>query len=221
MTTAYFFVRVAAISRILIVLLLGSLLSGAVLSAPTGLSLMPTAETVPVGTTRFDYETNGGGKLFVPVGSELLGTQFALTNSIEGGIDRVTDSGTRYNAKWVILPEGAIMPAIAVGAQNVGSGSHTDYYAVASKSVLPGGRVKVHAGLLRAEEDDVTMLGASARFGPISLMVDRLDGSPRDGQAYGISYQFGTLTFRGTRYDYADISDTTTLMVSYTYRSGR
>lgn len=187
-------------------------------AVPTGLNMMPTAESLPAATTRLDAESSGSGKLFVPDGSSVYGSEFGVMLGAEGGIDQVS-GGTRYNGKWVFKSEGLVFPALAAGIQNVGSGTSAQYYLVATKSLLPTGMVKAHAGMMRASGEYVTMLGASGRLGPITVKVDRLNGGPRDGQAYGASITFSTFTVTGTHYDYDDMPDENTVTVSYLYKT--
>ena len=204
--------------RILSVLALSLLLPLAGLAVPTGLNMMPTAEALGSAETRLDLETTGSGKLYVPSSNALYGSQAGIALGMEGGIDQLSNSGTRYNAKWVFMGEGLVLPAIAFGGQNFGAGARPEYYAVATKTVIPAGLAKVHAGVMRVEHDNVLMLGASAHLGPFSLKADRLSDGPRDGQSIGAGFSWKNFSLTGTIYDFRFIPDTRTLTMSYSVK---
>ena len=204
--------------RIFSLLAISLLLPLAGQAVPTGLNMMPTAEALGSAETRLDLETTGSGKLYVPTGNALFGSEAGVALGIEGGIDQLSNSGTRYNAKWVFMGEGLVLPAIAFGGQNFGAGARPEYYAVATKTIVPAGLVKAHAGVMRVISDNVLMLGVSAHLGPIALKADRLSGGPRDGEAISAGFTWKNLTISGTRYDYRFIKDTNTLTLSYSYK---
>lgn len=187
-------------------------------AVPTGLNLMPTAEALGLGSTRFDFETDGSGKLYVPSGSSLVGSQAGALLGIEGGADQLSPGGTVYNLKWVFKSEGLILPAIAVGAQGIKSGERTEYYAVATKSLVPTGIIKVSGGVMRDNNgDNLLLLGAGLKVGMLMVKADRVSGGDRDAQALSAGLAFKNLTFTGTHYDFKNASDTNTLTVSYGY----
>ena len=192
------------------------------LAVPTGLNMMPTAESLGMAETRVEVESAGGGKMYVPRGDTLYGSQVGALLGVEAGIDQVSGPGTRYNAKWVFKGDGLILPALAVGVQNVSSNTKSDVYAVATKSLVPGGLVKLHAGVMRSEGEDYTMLGASFRLGPIQVKADQinggLSGNLHQGQSYSAGASVGNITLTGTHYDYETGSDKNTVTVSYSYK---
>lgn len=186
-------------------------------AVPTGLNAMPTANTLGLGETRVDWETVGSGKLFVPANSTLYGTEFGLVLGLEGGADRVPGKATLYNVKWRLRDEGLLFPALAAGAQNIASGEKVQYYAVATKSLLPAQLVQVSAGVMRVEGNTtLAMVGASGKLGPIMLKADRINGGTLKRTGVGASIDIQGLMVTGTIYDLDNAPNERTIMLSYT-----
>ncbi len=179
---------------------------------PTGLNVMPTAETLGIATARVDYESSGSGKLYVPSGATIYGTQFGMILGIEGGMDRVTDRGTVYNFKFRFFPDTLVIPAMAIGAQNIVNGQKPQYYLVTTKSLL---LAKVSAGVMRTEGNTLSMLGASAGMGPFILKADRIMTGGHQRTSGSIGFSLKGITFTGTAYDIKDAPNERTLTVSY------
>ena len=190
------------------------------LAVPTGLNIMPTAEKLGIASARLQYETKESGKLYVPTSSTLIGSQFGLPLGLEGGIDQVSDIGTVYNLKWTLKDEGIVLPAFAVGAQNISHDTNTQYYVVATKSLVPKGIAKLHAGLLRdTNGDTITMLGASSTLGPLTLKADSVHGGTRDATSISAGITMKSITVTGIRYFKKNGPNNNTLMLSYEYQS--
>ena len=187
------------------------------LSVPTGLNIMPTAESVGMAKSQVTYESQGSGKLYVPESSTLYGTQFGAIFGVEGGIDQVSGKGTVLNGKWVFRSEGLLFPALAVGVQNVHAGDKSQYYIAATKSLLPSGTLKAHAGLLRLDGDTLTMIGASAIFSSLILKADHVNGGPLSGSAVSVGIKSSSYTITGTRYFMENRHDETTFSINYSY----
>lgn len=186
-------------------------------SVPTGLNMIPTAESLPKAKSSLTYETQGTGKLYVPDGSTIYGTEIGAVFGFEGGIDQVSDKGPVLNAKWVFRSEGLLFPAMAVGVQNVHSGDKSQYYAVATKSLLPKDLLKAHAGLMRLEGDTVVMFGASATLGALVFKADRVNGGIQDGSALSVGFKSSNYTITGTRYFMDNRKAETTVSLTYLY----
>ena len=195
-------------------LLLAALLTAccAAWAIPTGLNSMPTAEALPFGTSRIDLVTQGGGYLFVPHGLNILGSQTGILPGLEGGIDEVESIGAVYNLKWVFKGEGLLMPALAVGAQNVVHGRGTQYYLVGTKSII---LAKLSAGFLRNHGDTATMLGGSSQLGPFIVKVDHIAGADLTRSSAGLGYAISRFVISATYYDVANAPKETTFMLSY------
>lgn len=186
-------------------------------AVPTGLNLMPTAEALTLGQSRFEFESDGSGKLFVPDKSNLIGSEAGVILGFEGGIDKLSNGGTVYNLKWVFKGDGLIFPALAVGAQDMKSGEKPQFYAVATKSVVPGGLGKLHAGVLRDHGETLTMIGASSQLGPLVLKADRVNGGTREGDAISAGIKLHGFLITGTRYNYTNAPDENTITLTYSY----
>ncbi len=187
------------------------------LAVPTGLNCMPTADILAAGQDRTQYESNGSGQLYVPQGGWLYGTQVGFILGFEGGVDKTVRTSSVYNLKWRFLGEGYVMPAIAFGVQNVAQGDKMQYYAVATKSLVPSGLLKVSAGVLRDEGDTLTMIGAEGHLGPIVVKADSLNGGvdARSGVSVGYNFWRG-FCVTGTSYHYKNAPSEQTISLSYT-----
>lgn len=185
-------------------------------AVPSGLNLMPTAYSLHVAETRTEFESAGSGKMYVPQGSTILGSQFGMQNGFEMGADQVSSVGLVYNAKFRLIAEGTLMPAISLGAQNIVSGEKPQYYVVASKTLSSAGMLRAHAGFLKRDGETVTMLGASSQIGKIMLKADRLLGDTTEVTAYGAGIDLRGIVISGTRYLYDNgRPDETTFGVAY------
>ncbi|HEX2950859.1 MAG TPA: hypothetical protein VHV83_15045 [Armatimonadota bacterium] len=183
--------------------------------------MMPTAEALGLAQIRLDAESAGSGKLFVPAGSDstLVGAQAGLILGVEGGADYVSDNDLVFNVKWVFKSDGLIFPALAIGAQNIGADTDTEYYAVATKSILSSKLAKVHGGVMRdLNGDTFFMYGASGTIGPVVLRADSVTGGEHEGFAVGAGVSLHNIDIIGTHYDYTNHSDENTVSVSYTFK---
>jgi hypothetical protein len=196
---------------------------------------MPTAEVLASTQTRFDYESAGGGKLYVPSGKMLLGAQGGAMMGIEVGLDEVGSLGLVYNAKWRVIHDGLIMPAIAIGVQGLNSAVAAQDYVVATKSLLPTSLLsmsglhlgaRASAGLLRQNGRTAVMYGAGVYLGSFSLKADHVNGDvrdvnnvDRDGSALSIGWKFTqNIKVTGTRYFYLHQPDENTLGISFLFK---
>lgn len=191
-------------------------------AVPSGLNIMPTAESLGLGVTRLDFESDGSGKLYVPEGNSLAGTEAGLLLGIEGGIDDVPAIGAVYNLKWKFKNDGIIFPAMAIGGQNLAHGQAPQYYLVATKSLIPASKaLQVSAGVLHGSVDNegphnLVLYGASVKLGSFTLKGDRATGSFTDRKSLGLSYTYTTFTVSGIRYfDKQEEGNKTTVMLSY------
>lgn len=186
-------------------------------AVPTGLNIMPTAESLASGQSRLDFESDGSGKLYVPPNSSIIGSQTGFVLGFEGGVDTISGESAVYNLKWCVISDGLLTPAIAIGAQNVKHGEKTQYYLVATKSLLPGNLLAISAGSLRNNEDKLlTMIGAKGRLGPFTAKVDHVEGGSVNRSALGLSYTYREFSITGTLYRNTDIPDEKTITLSYT-----
>lgn len=201
------------------------------LAVPTGLNLMPTADVLSAIQTRVDYQSSGGGLLYVPSGETVVGVEGGAPLGLEAGVDRAGSLGAMYNAKWQVFGDGLVMPAIAVGVQGLNSKVRAQDYIVATKSLLPTSIIslsglqvdaRVSAGLLRQNDRTAVMYGASASLGALSIKADHVNGMAgrvRDGNAVSVGWTFAKcFTVAGTRYFYVTQPDVTTVSVNITFK---
>ena len=198
------------------------------LAVPTGLNIMPTADVLGSGQGRMEYESPGGGLLYIPQGGWIYGSQSGLFLGIEGGLDDVNGT-TVYNLKWRLLSEGFVLPSFAIGAQNISHDLATQYYAVMTKS-LAGSLLKVSAGMLSDGAEPLafvpelgsvapgatyTMLGMQSSLGALTFKADEVNGGVLARSALSLGYTFHNFTLTGTLYHFKNAPDTRTLMLSY------
>ena len=199
------------------------------LAVPTGLNLMPTADVLSPGQIRVDYESAGGGQLYVPSGEALAGVEGGSPLGLEAGVDQAGSPGLAYNAKWRFWSNGVIMPAIAIGIQGYQTGETAQAYLVATKPLLPTSLLSIagvkadlrlSAGVMRHDSSTAIMYGASGSLGPFTLKADHINGSDsgKNGDAVGASWTFGkSITLGGTYYFYLTQPHVTTVTVSYLF----
>lgn len=190
----------------------------ACLAIPTGLNMMPTAEVLTPGQSRLDYETSNSGKLNVPFGSTILGTQNGSLFNMEAGIDNITDVGTVYNFKWRFVNNKEAGVQVAFGAQNLAE--HTQYFGVLTKSF---GSLQISGGAMTGvgdpnDDEVVALVGASLDLRPFFLMADHVEGDTVKRSAGSIGVSLSSLTLQGTAYDFDGGATEYTTTVSYGHR---
>src|SRR5579871_3916145 len=155
-------------------LLLVASLPAAAGAAPTGLNQIPTTDLVPAGQLSLQLQ-NGNTEVSGP--SSVLHqpqlvpqSEFGLPWNLEAGLDVAPSDPPHYyrpvlNLKWIPVHEDYRIPAVAVGAMQLGAGFTPSYFLVASKTLnynqlqyqkfrahhrnikLRG--IRVHTGILR------------------------------------------------------------------------
>jgi len=190
-------------------------------AVPSGLNAMPTANVLNVGQATVVYDLNGSGKLYVPVGGTVVGTQTGLLFGLEAGLDKVTDKGAVYNTKWRIFGETLLTPAFAFGLQNMTPGEKSQPYLVATKSILPMRAGQISGGVIRIERENnigmenIGMYGAGVFIGPVVVKADRVMGGIREGTSIGGGVTIKNLTIVYTLYNYVNIPDEHTVTLTY------
>ena len=125
-------------------LLLGVLVPALAAAAPTGLNQIPTTDLVPYGQSTLQLQ-NGNMDVHgsAPVYRQpqlLWQSQFGLPFDCEGGLDVApSDPPNEYrpilNVKWNPIQEDYRIPAVAVGAEQLGVGFQPATYLVLSKTL--------------------------------------------------------------------------------------
>jgi len=156
------------------VLLVASLSS--VWAGPTGLTVIPTADVLAPATGSLEFEAVGRQVAFGGDCDRAVLFEIGLSQGIEAGIDTSISSseGPWLNAKWLVRDETALLPAVAVGLQNVGEDVVAEPYLVLAKDV---GKVRVHIGGVRTGHRIYGMLGAEVPAGPqLTACADYVSG---------------------------------------------
>lgn len=196
--------------------------TGSSFYGPTGLIVMPTADSLDAAEFRIfgNYWAPGGDDI-VPVGAAAgLGYGLEVSGTYFSDLGDTDNSTGIVNAKWTMYKGGLVMPAIAVGALNVldeeDNGFDLAPFAVASKSfTIPDlASVSVHAGYV-AGNIESTMFGANMTLNSnVELMADYMPDFSR--WSFGARYT----TASGLGIQAASIDDEFTAGVFYTRSLG-
>jgi len=115
---------------------------------PTSLNIIPSADVLEQGQGRLELEWNVDPS--ASAGSTLGAyLQAGLTNRLEVGLDVLDltrQADWQLNLKWLVCPEGASAPAIAVGLMDAGEGLLDNAYLMLSRQM---GQFRAHGGLSR------------------------------------------------------------------------
>ena len=167
------------------VVVLACLLPVAAQAAPTGLNQIPTTDLVPIGQATLQLQNGNtevsGRRSFFHRPELVPQSEFGLPWNFEAGLD-VAPSNPPHdyrpilNVKWNGVREGYHVPAMAVGATQLGAGFVPNYFLVLSKTLnyqqiqyqkfrahhrnikLRG--IRVHAGILRGANAWNALVGA-------------------------------------------------------------
>ena len=192
---------------------------------PTGLNIMPTADVIPFGMSRYQYEFNSE-KANVSDRGAIVGTQTGIgMGTAEGGIDEVSHVGSVYNLKMLLLQGDEMMPAIAVGVENIGRDAKPQYYLVASKSLIDipetETRSAIHIGfLLDTDGKTRAMYGGDLAMGPLLFKLDQVGLAPGNVHtAFGAGVKYGEFSATVTSYDIYKNPGILSYTLGYTYVS--
>jgi len=185
---------------IFIMVLVG--LSISLYSIPVGLNIMPTATNME-STVMAQYIINDAPQIYANESSTILGMQYANFMGFEGGIDEVSKGvGTVYNLKMSFADNGDDW-GFAVGAQSIGKGKKTEYYAVAGiYEITEKWPLSLHAGVITNTENTYgVMLGAEMSLNEnYYVQADYVNGSRRDGSAISLNYRDKNIELGVTQY---------------------
>jgi len=127
-----------------VVFLLACLLPSAARAAPTGLNQIPTTDLVPFGQATLQLQngnTEVSGRASVFHQPQLVPqSEFGLPGNVEAGLDVAPsdpphDYRPMLNVKWNGVREDYRIPAVAVGATQLGVGFDPNYFLVLSKTL--------------------------------------------------------------------------------------
>lgn len=154
----------------------------------TGLTLIPTAETVGAGAVSIEPQFDSFGSKPGP-DARILNTQFGLGERFEAGVDfdwsEDADNRTLLNAKYVFLASTNRMPSMAAGVFNVGRGMRAVPY-VACSAEMRG--INCHLGGMRTESRNRWFAGVhKPASSSVCLMADYISGA-ENFSAVGVEY---------------------------------
>ena len=144
----------------------------------TGLTIIPTAETV--GEAHYGIEAQVDGPTDpLTADTRILNTEIGIGPNIEVGVDFDLSKGAPttllLNAKWLASQGGERKPAVALGICNVGRHLVASPYAVATQQF---GKLRGHAGLIGIEGDDHWFVGLDHELdNGLILMADYTEGA--------------------------------------------
>jgi len=160
------------------------------LACYTGLTLIPTAETV--GANRYGVELQFDGAFPArSTDTRIVNTQFGFGERLEAGVDYdlSEEAPTRVllNAKCLLATGGERTPALAVGICDVGRHLKSTPYAVATQE-LRG--LRGHLGIARIESSGRWFVGTDGAVSErVTLMADCTSGD-ENWWSLGANYQF-------------------------------
>lgn len=145
------------------------------LGAPSGLNVIPTADTLEKGEISLEAESVGTGFPWYDDCDSFILFQVGLGSGIELGVDRCwSESDTWVNAKWRAVDESGNRPAVALGVQGISGDEVAQPYAALLKTIGP---TRVHAGLIAVNSKTRLMLGADHPLGSrAALQADYVSG---------------------------------------------
>lgn len=160
------------------------------LACYSGLTLIPTADTV--GAKQFGIEFQVDGSLPAHAADTfILNTEFGLSDRFEAGVDfdLSADADPTYllNAKYVVLKRNDGAQAVAAGICNVGRHLESSPYLVGTQSF---GAVRGHLGAIGSDGKARWFAGADyALTKQLILLADYISGD-ENLSSLGISQQF-------------------------------
>jgi hypothetical protein len=146
--------------------------AGAAAAAPTGLNVIPTADLIPWHQFTLQLQNGNpdvdGDHPVYRAPQPVLQLQGGLPYHLEAGLDVLPanppsdDYRPALNVKWKAIEEGYRVPAIAVGAAQLGVGFDPVYYAVASRTL---DFQEVQYQKFRAHHRNIKLRGIRAHLG--------------------------------------------------------
>lgn len=156
----------------------------------SGLTLIPTTDTV--GAKQFGVEFQVDGSIPTPkADTYILNTEVGITDRIEAGVDfdLSTDADPRvlFNGKYVFLKRAGGTQALAIGVCGVGEHVKASPYLVGTQDF---GFLRGHVGGIGVDGNTHWFVGADrAMTDHLTLMADYTSGD-ENFSSLGASYQF-------------------------------
>ena len=176
--------------RILALALLLSLGGSPAHAAYSGLTLIPTADSLAPGEVCLDYQIDGPYPVASGPDVALLNTQFGLGNRAEVGMDfhftQDAPTGALFNGKLLLRPVEAGL-GLALGAFNAGEHLSPTSYAAAT---LDQDRLRLHAGAFRTADETQGLAGFDYALNDrLQLWAEHIAGD-ENASAVSLAYQF-------------------------------
>ncbi|MEN6356694.1 MAG: hypothetical protein ABFD83_06365 [Armatimonadota bacterium] len=151
---------------------------GAALSSPTGLNLIPTADTLPYGETSLGFSTTATRPRMDGATKEsLFETEFGIGEHFEFGVDRAVgaNAATLVNGKYRLYDESRLTPAVAVGMQNIATNTGSMPFIAACKTLSVA---RVHFGTIKTGGTFRAMLGIEKYLSRlVTIQSDYMSGA--------------------------------------------
>jgi hypothetical protein len=153
----------------------GSAMAAPTLNGPTGLIVVPTAESLQYKEMNvgLDYKLSSGSQ------QHFFKFNFGEFKGVELGVvgGSVPTEGVFVNAKYYLMSDNTRFPlSIAIGAENLGAKNSTGVYMVASKKFQGGisGHFGFYAGFEEGADLDPSVMGGGEWIldNRISLLAD-------------------------------------------------
>lgn len=162
---------------------------------PYSLCTIPSAQTVGPRTLLVEFNSSGSAKPLTTDSTTSFLSQYGIGSRFELGVDRYEGSDwgtTAWNGKMLLLEEGSVLPAVAVGAMDISRDSKPTSYTVLTKSFGPA---RLHAGWIRASYAHGIMMGADVDVTPrLWLGADYLPGDENYVQV-GVGHLVGSASW--------------------------
>gem|GEM_PF-1035102 len=174
----------------IVTLILFTSTNNPVLGSATGLIVIPTADTLPVGEYVVEPGINGptddGGE-----NNYLLGTEFGILDNLEAGVDydfsRGVERRVLFNTKYVFGLSPKYNLQGGIGIDNISAGIRAKPYVVLTWR--PSGHFGTHAGIFDIVEDGRWFCGVDySPLARLTIMADYTSGV-ENISSFGFFYQ--------------------------------
>lgn len=163
----------------------------------SGLTLIPTTDTV--GANQYSIEFQTDGNIPTPkADTYILNTEVGITDRIEAGVDfdlsQDADPRVFFNGKYVFAKRADGTQAMAIGVCNVGEHLQASPYLVGTQDF---GFARGHVGAIGVEGNTRWFVGADrAMTDQLTVMADYTSGDENYsslGASYQMTERFGIL----------------------------
>lgn len=177
--------------RILVAIVMFVGIASRALACYSGLTLIPTAETVGPGVLSIEEQVDTSASP-IRTESHIINTQFGIGERFEAGVDfdlsDDVNARTLVNAKYVLVPHNGRALAFATGVYNINSSFRSIPYLTCCTHVR---RADMHFGVMRTDSRNRWFAGLHRPlFGSVCLMADHISGE-ENASALGLECDLG------------------------------